>query len=186
MLSLASAVQRLPKRATSHSPDVAKALIMAKRTLSRLRRQWLAFRSWPFDAAQQDEKMEDYRRSLRELMEVVIDARCGMPIRFTHFAQNSIVAELVEHLLAGRMRETDSRKRGSVIRTLKVEIFSKFVLSGWLPTSTASQRDFQRQLGLFLKARRIDWPKVLNRGSRRTSSFRDELHEVDDDTEDEG
>jgi hypothetical protein len=183
MLRHAAAVQRL--RRSKANPDIAKARRVAERMLIRQRWQWLMLGSWSAGESPQDQAGRKYRAALRELLEVVIDARSGGQVVFDRFAKNPIVIEVMDHLLAGRLLETDQRKRDSLTATLRVEVFSKLVMSAWQPAPAASQQEFQERLIHFLQARRIDWSGIFSRSSSRTARLRDDLHPADDGDDDD-
>jgi hypothetical protein len=179
MLRYTGVIQRLSRSKGRCDLDIAKAQKMAKQMLVRQRRHWQTLRSWPLADRPCDRAIHDHRSSFRELVDVLIEARNpGGALSFDCFARNSIVVEIVHQLLKERLAQSSARARKEAIENLTIEILTKLAMNGWLPPPAMSTEELRKQLLSFLRARRIDWGKILNQSRSRVVRLRDDLHVV--------
>lgn len=180
IVPLMAAIQRLtacPRR----DPVRMKAKDLADGFLIRLQRRWHALQSWPFGNSPSETPGYDIRRAVREIVAVAIETRRGDAVAaFERFRTSPLVLEIIDDLLDsfdGSIGKAGSKKRTEIVQCLATEILARLLLSDWRPAVTLCAHDFRDDILTFVKRRRIDWKKVLNRAETRGVEFRDEVLE---------
>jgi hypothetical protein len=168
IIRYAAATRRLDR---SHDPDMQKARRIAVRMLSRLEQYWQVFRAWSFEKSQSGRNESDNRLAQKVFVEAVVDAALGDPSAYVRFANTAIIARVVERLVKNRLEKAGPDRYREIVEALKLQIFTKLILSAWSP-QPLSELELQKQV-LSEVYRSLDWSTLLSRSSNRMAQLGD-------------